>query len=363
MENITIDEALIIRYFSDDVTPKERLAVSNWIDESEENQREAERIYYIKYAGDTIHTIRSINTHADLDKVWKKIRNHNIRLRTMWLQQAAAIACLFLIPVLVYLLLHNRDNGLTGMMLHVPEGSVSSMILPDGSKVWLNAGSQLTCDHGYGVSNRRLQLSGEGFFEVKANVRLPFEVDADGIVVRARGTKFNVKAYPDEHTVSAILTEGEIEIITSGENQRKTISQPGQMTVYNRTNSTSKTETRQPSEKQMAEVNRPATQLAVESIVNTEAYISWKDQRWLVEGSTMGELAPILQRRYAVKVMFDNEILKTYKFRGEIPNLTVEQVARTLQLTAPMNFRMSNDTVFFTLDVKRKKEFDQFINK
>jgi ferric-dicitrate binding protein FerR (iron transport regulator) len=190
---------------------------------------------------------------------------------------------------------------------------------------------------------------------------LKFEVDADGIVVRAKGTKFNVKAYPDEHTVTAILTEGVIEIISSGENQKKTIAQPGQMAVYNRPNTTKKTKTPQPAEEKKADDSRLNHQLAVESMVKPEVYTSWKDQRWLIEGSTLGELAPILQRRYAVKVLFDNEALKTYKFRGEIPNLTVEQVARALQLTAPMNYRMSNDTLFFTLDVKRKNEFDQFI--
>ena len=334
-----IDDALIIRYFSDDITSEERLAVHKWLDESEENQRVAERIYYIKYASDTIQAIRATDAHADLRKVWKKIRNRRPRLWMMW-ARAAAIACLLLIPAIFYLQFNDKHSGLIGMSIHVPEGSISSMVLPDGSKVWLNAGSQLSYGNGYGISDRIIQLNGEGFFDVRTNTRLPFEVEADGIVVCARGTQFNVKAYPDDPTVTAVLTEGVIEIISPDRlHQRAITLQPGQMAVYNRAD----------------------RQLAVKSIEKPGLYASWKDQSWLIEGATLGELAPVLQRRYAVKVVFDNEILKTYKFRGELSNRTAEQVARVLHLTAPMNYRISNDTVFFTIDLKRKKEFDQYI--
>ena len=363
MNNTSINEAWVIRYFSDDATPEERMAVEKWIKESAENQQLAEQLYFIKYAGDTVHFIRSIDTRTDLEKVWKKIRKRGQRLMTVWMQRAAFIAWLCVIPTLIYLLVRDNDHGLTGMMMNVPEGSITSATLPDGSKVWLNAGSHLSYGNGYGISDRRMQLTGEAFFEVKTNPHLPFEVEADGFVVRARGTQFNVKAYPDEHTVTAILTEGEIEIISPAQGQKKTILQPGQKAVYNKQDIISKTETPQPTEKQTADHKKPERPLTVQPVDNTEVYTSWKDQRWLIEGATLGELTPDLQRRYAVKVAFDNDALKTYKFRGEIQNLTVEQVARVFQLTAPMNYRMSNDTLYFTIDLKRKKEFDQFIKQ
>ena len=361
MTNISIDEALIIRYFSDDITTEEWMAVNNWIEESEENQHIAEQIYYIKYAGDTVHAIRSTDTRTDLNKVWKKIRKRSTRLRAIWMQ-AASVACLFFIPAVIYLQFRNNDSGLSGVVMSVPEGSISSMVLPDGSKVWLNAGSQLSYDNGYGISNRRMYLSGEGFFEVSANNRLPFEVDADALVIRAMGTKFNVKAYPDEHTVTAILTEGVIEIISAGgQGQKKTISQPGQMVVHNKSHRQLAVEPVEDINLQKEKKDGQNLQLTAETIVQPELYTSWKDQRWLIEGTTLGELAPILQRRYAVKFVFDNDALKTYKFRGEISNISVEQMAKALELTAPMNYRMSNDTVFFTIDLKRKKEFDQYV--
>ena len=334
-----IDDTLLIRYFSDELTSEERLAVDKWLDESEENQRIAERIYYIKYAGDTIQTIRTTDVRADLRKVWKKIHSRRPRLWVMW-ARAAAIACLFVIPAFLYLQFKDKHSELIAMTIDVPEGSVSSMVLPDGSKLWLNAGSRLSYGNKYGISDRKIQMSGEAFFDVQTNTRLPFEVEANGIVVCAKGTQFNVKAYPDEPTVTAVLTEGVIEITSpDGLNQRAITLQPGQMAVYNRAD----------------------RKLAVKAIEKPGLFSSWKEQTWLIEGATLGELAPMLQRRYAVKVVFDNEILKNYKFRGELSNRTAEQVARALHLTAPMNYRITNDTVFFTIDLKRKKEFDQYV--
>ena len=339
MANIQIDDALLLRYISNDVTSEEMLAVDDWLDESEENRHIAEHIYYIRHAADTIKAMQSIDTHVDLSGVWMKIRNRTPRIWNIWLHRVAAIACLFLIPACIYLIIRNNHSQLSEVVMNVPEGNISSMVLPDGSKVWLNAGSYLVYSNEYGINDRRLRLSGEGFFEVTPNPRLPLEVDADGIIIRARGTQFNVKAYPDENIVSTTLTEGIVEIVPSKIKHKNITLQPGQMVIYNKTDG----------------------QLAIESNVKTVLYTSWKDNRWLIEGTTLGELAPILQRRYAVKVLFDDDVLKTYKFRGEIQNLTAEQVAKALHLTAPMNYEMRNDTISFTLNLKRKKEYDKIV--
>ena len=318
---------------------------------SEENRRIAEQIYFIEYAGETIHTMQSINARADLGRVWKRIRRRSNRARTMWLQRAAAVACLLLLPTFVYLQFREKNIELSAVEVYVPEGSITSMILPDGSKVWLNAATQLSYDNGFGTSNRRMKLVGEGFFDVKSNPRLPFEVEAGDIVVRAKGTQFNVKAYPDDNIVTAILTEGVIEIIhPDGQEQRKTISQPGQMVVHNLPSRQNAAEAATDDVVQEEKTAEPQRQLAVETVANPDVYTSWKEKRWLVEGTTLDELAPILQRRYAVKLVFDSEALRTYKFRGEISNISVEQMAKALQLTAPMDYRMSNDTIFFAID-------------
>ena len=338
VDKVTIEEAFLLKYLSNKVNPEERLLVEQWLEASEENRRIAEQIYYIKYSADTVHALQAVDAKNDLGKVWKKIRKHNRQPWWIIMQRAAAVLCIFLIPAIIYLLAHDDKDMLAGVTMSVPKGSISSLLLPDGSKVWLNADSYIAYGEGYGIKNRQIQLCGEGFFEVQHNPRLPLEVITESVTVRALGTEFNVKAYPEENEVSALLTEGLIEIEVAGQTQRKTL-RPQQMAVYNKKDNT----------------------LAVASDVKSILYTSWKDMRWLIEGATLGDLAPILQRRYAIKVLFDDDVLKTYKFRGEVQNQTIEQMAKALQLTAPMTYEMHNDTLVFFLDTKRKKEFDKIL--
>ena len=335
-DKMQIDDALLIRYFSDETTPEENILVDEWIGQSEENRLIAENIYYIKYAGDTIRSMKTVNVQQDLKKVWKKIRKPAGPGLLIRIQRVAAVLCLFMLPACIYLLLHNDRKQLADVSMDVPEGSISSLILPDSSRVWLNSGSRVTYSRDYGILNRRLRLSGEGFFEVRTNDKLPLEVEAGLVVVRARGTQFNVKAYPDENFISTLLTEGSVEVLHPGQGA---VLIPGDMAVFDKT----------------------SNNIAIGRVTKTILHTSWKDRRWIIEGTTLGELAPVLQRRYAVKIQFDDDALKTYKFRGEIQNQTIEQIAMALQLTAPMNYTMNKDTLIFTLDTARKKEFDKIV--
>ena len=113
---LIVDETLIIRYFSGDVTPEEREAVKKWLEASEENQLVAQRAYYIMYAGGTVQTMRSIDARAGLDKVWKRIRKRSRRAQTIWIQRAAAAACLLLLSTLIFLQLRDtRHSGLAAV--------------------------------------------------------------------------------------------------------------------------------------------------------------------------------------------------------------------------------------------------------
>jgi ferric-dicitrate binding protein FerR (iron transport regulator) len=336
-DHITVDEALLFRYFSGKTSPEENLSFYQWLKESGENQHIAEQVYYIKYAGDTIHAMNSVNAYADLEVVRAKIRRRRRRHIFATLQRVAAVLFLILLPTGIYWMLRDDAIRLPETVMVVPEGSLSSVILPDGSHIWINAGSKISYESGYGIHNRRLHLTGEAFFDVQTNPALPFEVHAGDMTITAKGTQFNIKAYPEEQNIWMLLAEGRIEI--SSPKGSETMLRPGQMAVFDKTSHA----------------------LSVESGVGTSVYTSWKDKRWLIEGSTLGELAPILQRRYAVKVVFSDEVLKDYKFRGEIQNLTVEQLSRALQMTAPMDYEMRNDTVFFRLNPVRKRAYDKIV--
>lgn len=111
--------------------------------------------------------------------------------------------------------------------LSVPRGEQYRLVLPDGTKVWLNAASQLQFPTAFTGGQRRVQLTGEGYFEVAADAAQPFVVQTAGMDVEVLGTHFNVKAYPDEPGTQTALLEGSVRIVSAdGKNK---VMRPGEV--------------------------------------------------------------------------------------------------------------------------------------
>ncbi len=96
--------------------------------------------------------------------------------------------------------------------LQTPEGGQYSVVLPDGTRVWLNAASTLKYPSAFTGKERRVELSGEAYFEVKKNTEMPFRVYARGMELEVLGTHFNVMAYPNEQDIRTTLTEGAVKL-------------------------------------------------------------------------------------------------------------------------------------------------------
>lgn len=113
-----------------------------------------------------------------------------------------------------------------------PLGQKSKLTLPDGTTVWLNAGSSLRYTAGFGLQHRNVYLQGEGYFEVQKNTQKPFVVHTDVYNVIVTGTRFNVTAYTEDHTATTILLEGSVEI--QQKNGQKYTLTPGKTFLYDR---------------------------------------------------------------------------------------------------------------------------------
>ena len=143
--------------------------------------------------------------------------------KTSWINKKFLLwSGLALTVFTVALFLGNRATGLNSPVsqnltkeplravsqISTKNGFKTNLILPDGSKVWLNAGSSLTYDSAYGKNIREVALSGEAFFDVVKNKEKPFIIHASKINVRVLGTEFNVRAYPSDKTTEASLIRG-----------------------------------------------------------------------------------------------------------------------------------------------------------
>ena len=115
--------------------------------------------------------------------------------------------------------------------------------------------------------------------------------------------------------------------------------------------------------KSIMKSNRPVKPKDINllSNVRTELYTSWKDPRWIIYREPLSTLAPMLERRFDLKIIFNDEQLKKYKFTGIIENETVDQILNALKLTAPLDYQINKDTIRLSLDLKSNKEFKRIM--
>lgn len=253
--------------------------------------------------------------------------------------------------------------------ISVPLGSRTHVNMPDGTSVWLNAGTIIHYDQNYGKKDRTISLQGEAYFDVAKDKEHPFVVNTGEVTVRALGTRFNIKAYPNEKTFSATLEEGVIDVRLQKQGGRKFILKPKEKIVflrYSQTGKTIKSDDEVIALKVLADKIDPIDRkqnVAILTEVKTVLYTSWKDRRWIIEGEQLGVLSPLLERRFNVKIEFENEELKQYKFSGTIEDETINQILDALKLTAPVDYRINRNSIILTMDKTSKDKFGKIMQK
>lgn len=371
--NFNLDERisdLIIRYLTDDISPDELKELYLWINESVENKEIFNDLKNSWLLTGQVNESENFDSNRSLKALDAKIRKTSERnFRTavfLPLRKYAAIGLLCMIAggILAWLIkpsLHSYNQIAT--VVSAPLGAKGNVILPDGTKVWLNAGSKIEYEPDFGKDTRTIQLTGEAYFDVTKNKKKPFFVKTAHMVVKAVGTRFNVKAYPEEKTITATLEEGSIEVETpmNGSSKlQRIVLQPNEKITYykpvltSNMQNTSESVKRKKQERSSADKN-----LVLARNVKTILYTSWKDKRWILEGEPLGSLGTIMERRYNIVVRFDQPEIGKYKFTGTIENETLDQILSAFRLTAPIDYKINKDTVSFTLNKKLKEKYSR----
>jgi len=123
---------------------------------------------------------------------------------------------------------NNAHTVLQYNTISTPRGGQYQVVLPDGSKVWLDAASSLKFPTAFSGKDRSVELTGEGYFEIAHNSNKPFKVVVNGVEVQDLGTHFNINAYEDEGSIKATLLEGSIRVTTTGKIPQSKVLIPGQ---------------------------------------------------------------------------------------------------------------------------------------
>ncbi len=359
MENHRQTE-LLVNYLTGMANVKESEEALQWINMSEENKTYFKQLRAVYEAAKI--TQKDHDYHPDLS--WERVRARHYkqhvenllsmhkenrhRIVLQFLKYAAVIAVAFCLSLFGYKYLPLKTGKVSRdvmQTIEAPVGSRSNIILADGSNIWLNAGSTLRYSPSFGSKNREVYLEGEAFFNVTQDFRRQFIVKARGIDIKVFGTKFNVKAYAEEDYVQTTLVEGSVTL--EGDLLEKTGA--GSVVL-------------EPRQVATIALNKESDVITVDSGINTDVYASWKENRWVFDGETLGDLAVKLERRYNVSINILTDGLSNYRFTGIIKDETLQQVLNMIRLSAPIQYEFINaSTINLTENKTFKSQYDKML--
>ncbi|MEL7588780.1 MAG: FecR family protein [Prolixibacteraceae bacterium] len=237
------------------------------------------------------------------------------------LTRAAAVLLLPVLLLLVYTTLRNNPRHMVSNLNDVevvsPLSSKTYIELGDGSKVWLNNGSKLKYPSRFNGKNRKVFLTGEAYFDVASNKKIPFIVGTENIDIKVTGTAFNVMAYPDDPVIETALVEGEVVLYKRGSSKSFKIMAPDEVLKYNTYQHT----------------------YTVDS-GNVGKHISWKDGMLTFKNDAIEQVAQKLARWYNVDVSFSDIKAKEFTYTATFADESLQQVLELMQLATPITYEL-----------------------
>lgn len=331
-ENKHIDE-LIANYLTEGLDKNALDELKTWIAASAENQQ-----YFIRQREIWFSAVSCEAASVyDKDKAFENFRNRvesqkeiqstsrrGFSLSALW-RYAAVVAIIIAVGCISYWQGEvNVKDTFADISVEAPLGSKTKLYLPDGTLVWLNAGSRMTYSQGFGVDNRKVELEGEGYFEVKRNEKIPFFVKTKDLQLQVLGTKFNFRDYPEDHEVVVSLLEGKVGLNNLLREEKEAVLSPDERAVLNKANGL----------------------LTVESVTASNAS-QWTDGYLFFDEELLPDIAKELERSYNVKIHIANDSLKTFRFYGNFVRReqNIQEVLEALASTEKMQYKIEERNI------------------
>ena len=244
--------------------------------------------------------------------------------------------------------------------INTKNGSKTNLVLPDGTKVWLNSSSQLTYEKNYGNKLREVNLVGEAYFDVVKNAEKPFLIHTTKMDIKVLGTAFNVKCYPGEKTTETSLIRGSIEV-TLKDRQEKIMLKPNEKLIINNQEAPVVKSTQQTSIRPLlpkATDEKPIISLSHLTFYpadNTLIETAWVQNRLIFSSETFEDVALKMERWYSVNIEFADGALKKASLTGSFEKETVTEALNALELTTRFSYSIKNNNIIISKNNSIKK--------
>lgn len=271
---------------------------------------------------------------SQIDRTCLPEKENRPRKFYLWSARVASVILLLLMTGLSVYYYTMSQMIMPDMIVSVEKGQKANVVLPDGSKVWVNSDSRLSYGSRFNQKERVLSLEGEAYFEVTPDKDRPFIVETDELAVRALGTSFNVKSYEEEKDVSTVLMTGKVEVTSDYD---RLVLNPNERIVFN---------------KQTGHMEKS-------TVENTGDYINWKYNALTFNGETFENIVHTLERYYNTRIVFESETLKKYRFTGTPGNTSLESILQILSLTSPLSYEVRDSMIILRENVKQKAYYEK----
>ncbi|GAB2982315.1 FecR domain-containing protein [Mucilaginibacter puniceus] len=281
--------------------------------EATEAERSLLESWYLKH---NIHSIKELSLsefNEDLELIGRGLPLYVPVRKIKWLPSVTAAAAILIIFFSVYIgwpVLQNRLHPIQLTALHAPVNQKKQITLPDGSQIWVNAGSELRYPALFNGKNREVYLNGEAYFDIKHDADRPFIIHTGNVLTTVLGTAFNIKEDIHTHTVQVTVTRGKVSV--ADDNQQLAILTPNQQIIFN-----------------------TASKQIVKQAVDATQVIAWQKTDLQFDDVTFAEASKKLEQRFRVRIDFANERIKGCRFSGA--SLNGEKLDRVLKTICDYN--------------------------
>ena len=330
---------LILRYLETKASLEEITELKEWISLSEENRIFFQKMRNIWEMTDPSTSQKNINIQSALlkTKVKAGIEPGKTNVSTpkqivLYFQRIAAILFFPILITLFTLKMNKKEESMTYYKASTPYGSISEIILPDSSKVWLDAGSTLEYPSQFINNTRRVCMSGEAYFEVHADKNNPFIIQADELEITATGTAFNVASFTHSMEQKITLISGKVSV-SQGKETKHLL--PGQQLTY----------------------QRNTKRMEITS-TDTFKYTAWKDGIIAFRDDSLETILDRLEQVYKVRFVMKDLDIKQYTYRATFKGENLDEIINCMEEGAPIKFRkrffVFKQVDFLTIEVSKK---------
>lgn len=313
-------EDKLILFITDQLKPEEKLEILDWISVSNENKEE---YYKLKNLWALSVKFNSPKTPSDVDMMvfQRNLKRRKIKTIKLWAYRLTKYAAIVLFAMILGAYLFKHTKYFSGIKISyseiiVPAGQITEVKLSDGTDVFINSCTKFKYPDKFNIKERKVFLSGEAFFNVHTE-KTPFIVETSKGKVRVYGTKFNVKAYPQNSLMITTLKEGMVAVLDSLDSPAVKLKQ-GEQCIYNTSDNS-----------------------FVINSVETDLYDSWKEGIYVFDRETLETIAERLEMIFDVHIVIENNNIRDYKFTGTISrNIPFEQILKIIQISAPIKYQL-----------------------